>query len=73
MSLPSLITFNGHEYKSEIRNGAIKLSRFNHKFDLWIELNFSTHESVVEDELIKLISDEYVRQVLSKTQLNSPQ
>ncbi|WP_080833564.1 hypothetical protein [Cohnella massiliensis] len=72
MSETKPIIIHGRKYLTETKDGSIvKLKRFNEKYGLWIELNFSDNESSIEDDLLKIISDEYVRQVTSKEELNS--
>lgn len=72
MSATKPIIIHGQKYLTETKDGSIvKLKRFNEKYGLWVELNFSNCETTIEDDLLKIMSDEYVRQVTTKEQLNS--
>lgn len=50
-------------YTYENINGVDTLKRFNEKRKMWITLSFSNKELGVEEELLELLSDEYLHQI----------
>ena len=72
MSNGETVVINGQKYITETENGSItKLSRFSEEYGFWIELRFTEVESNVAEDLLKILSAEYVRQTTSKEQLIS--
>lgn len=63
MSTVVPVVINGQEYIAETENGVvIKLKRFNENYGFWIELHFSELELKADQELLKILSAEFVRQ-----------